>query len=67
MSELKPCPFCGGEVYPVYWSRTEKYYMRHYKRNKRRCCIEQFEFTDVAECLNDVYEEWNRRVNDEAD
>ena len=63
MSELKPCPFCGGEVYPVYWSRTEKYYMRHYKR-KKKCVIELFEFADGAKSLLDVYDMWNRRANE---
>ena len=64
MTELKPCPFCGGEVYPMYWSKTKKFYMYHYKRNKKPCVIEVFQFNDGAECLEDTYELWNRRAND---
>ena len=60
--KLEKCPFCGGEVYPVYWSRTEKYYMKHYARNKRPCCVDQFELKDGPTCLADVYEAWNRRA-----
>ena len=64
--DLKPCPFCGGRVYPVYWSRTEKYYMQHYQSNKRKCVIERFELESGATCLQDVYEMWNRRKDERS-
>lgn len=60
--DLKPCPFCGGRVYPVYWSRTEKYYIQHYRDGRKTCAIDRFELTDGAKCLKDVYEMWNRRT-----
>ena len=64
VEKLKPCPFCGGDVYPVYSSMTKKYYMYHYERNENPCCIEKFELSGLRglKCLKDAYVAWNNRT-----
>lgn len=65
MNEMEPCPFCGGKVYPCYSSKTELYYVLHYK-TRHLCCIQEIVMRDDIgiKSLADVRDEWNRRVND---
>lgn len=64
-NDMKMCPFCGGKVYPCYSSRTERYYVLHYK-TRHLCSIQEIVMRDDVgiKSLADVREEWNRRVND---
>lgn len=62
--KLKPCPFCGGKVYPVYWSKTNRHYIYHYASEKS-CTVDKIEFKDSIKSLADVIEAWNRRSEDE--
>ena len=60
MSELKPCPFCGGEAAGVIYHNEECTYIRHYVRC-RRCDArtgkhKTYEFAENA---------WNRRDDNE--
>ena len=61
MTELKPCPFCGGyaELREVYEGRTETYAIH--------CCCCNIHVTKFVWCARDkedVIEEWNRRANE---
>lgn len=58
MSELKPCPFCGGLAYiePRNRSATKVWWVRCYD-----CGIE----TDVYDSEKEAIESWNRRVQDD--
>lgn len=62
MTELKPCPFCGGEAEVC---STGTYGIKFFYRIncKRYCCI-QVEFYSNKE---DAAEAWNQRVNDGSD
>ena len=61
MSELKPCPFCGGNAalhfagdklwVPVYWVK----------------CVECSAESEVSSTEFGAIKNWNRRANDEAD
>lgn len=62
MAELKPCPFCGGKVYPVYRSRTNRHYIYHYAK-KKPCAIDTIELTDKIKTLAGAIEAWNRRAD----
>lgn len=64
MTELKPCPFCGGKVYSVYWSKTNRHYIFHYA-SKKACVVDKFELKGGIRSLADAVEAWNRRANDD--
>lgn len=58
MSELRECPFCGGQA--EYHATSEgSGYSRGYVRCVKFCC-EQGIIQDVT----DAIEDWNNRVND---
>ena len=61
MSELKPCPFCGGEVYVL--NADAKYC-----NPKIRCeeCDGEFSLDYYASTVDDLIAVWNRRTNDES-
>lgn len=65
MVELKPCPFCGGRVYPIYHSGTKKYYLQHYENDRQSCLIETVELVGFGkiESIMDAYNAWNRRAD----
>lgn len=70
MSELKPCPFCGGSVF----YETESFDLKTYYKASimcRRCGIRVSYHFDVwltLDCARDIIEQmWNRRVNDGTD
>ena len=54
MSELKPCPFCGGEA-DWFWDGINQRWQIHCE-----------DCTAVISCdgLEDAIEAWNRRVED---
>ena len=63
MDELKPCPFCGGEVEIIdtglnFW----KYAIRH-KNICVKCILDTRGFS-TEKTKQEVIEAWNRRVND---
>ena len=58
MAELKPCPFCGGKVYPVYSSKTERFYMYHYK-TKKKCIVDSFMLQGEFKTLEEAWNAWN--------
>ena len=64
MTELKPCPFCGGtvRVNPV----TDEMYIRYYIRCTK--CSARVEYS-LTESFNEdkAVEVWNRRAENETD
>lgn len=60
MTDLKPCPFCGGSVD---FSINER--GLHFIRCKR--CQLYALFSDVAKQKEDVTTHWNRRIKHETD
>ena len=59
MSELKPCPFCGGEA-----MMRERYIegianRKHYRRECRHC---KATFADWYRSIKKADEAWNRRA-----
>ncbi len=64
MSEkLKPCPFCGGEVWLFYSSKGNFEFKHKYDSG---CAFDSFQIwikpKKNVSCLADAAEEWNRRV-----
>lgn len=61
--ELNRCPFCGGQVYPMYWSKTDRHYILHYRREDGKDCqIQTVELTSDVRTLAQAIEAWNRRA-----
>ena len=58
-SDLKPCPFCGGEVSLTYNSMDKAFSIWH-RFNK--CAMAEPMKLDEAESLADAAEKWNRRI-----
>ena len=59
MNELKPCPFCDGEVKLIYNPDTESYEV---------CCSEcHSEFRQYRGCRDGAIVAWNRRVGETND
>ena len=59
MTELKPCPFCGGEV--------NLYSARDPKKATMIACIDRDCFAMVSMCTHDEEEtirRWNKRVGE---
>ena len=72
MSDLKPCPFCGGEAEFVF---TPKHFTPYHEAGiwckNRKCLIHVWHRFDnsisddeIKEMLTEL---WNRRANNEAD
>lgn len=66
-NELKPCPFCGGEVVLSYSSKGN-FHFRH--RTNGECMF--FEFVcnitpNGVGCLAEAAEAWNRRTERSED
>lgn len=63
--ELKPCPFCGGEVYLAIRSNEENHY-RVYHYDRLNCPLE---YARLRICDKTTLENaggaWNRRVDNE--
>lgn len=71
MAELKPCPFCGGEISLVLYSGFG-FMLHHAHEDNPECPIASYECDGGI--LGGVYiygteeqavEAWNRRVNDD--
>lgn len=75
--DLKPCPFCGGEVNIMlkgYGKEKCMFITRGISRTKKNCKCRVFmegepyrtdEGVSLDKIRNDLAEAWNRRVNDE--
>lgn len=62
MTELKKCPFCGGEVYITYSSGLNLFNIWHYGHGHKCPFAEPFIILgDYAKSLDDAAEIWNRR------
>ena len=65
MSELKPCPFCGGKADYVYLERGSKYRSNIvYKNNKCtvRCMVCEVELPRIYKGTERAATAWNRRA-----
>ena len=60
MSDLKPCPFCGGEVSLTYNSMDKAFSIWH---RSNKCAMAEPMKLDEAESLADAAEKWNRRIS----
>lgn len=59
-TELKPCPFCGGEVVVSGSSRLRTFIVSH--RNPRECHFHHFKIDwKTAGSLAEATKAWNRR------
>ena len=63
MTELKPCPFCGGEAVIRYQMGSAYISPLH----KKGCFIEPNTWIKSTAPIKKQIEAWNRRANDEAD
>ena len=61
--DLKPCPFCGGEVFIGIWEEPWNQKKYHITCFNEHCYIRPG--TDYHRDKEVVIEEWNRRVTDE--
>lgn len=64
MDKLKPCPFCGGEMYVCYTSVTRAFVFMH-KDNLAECMFPEFVtyFDDYdINSLSEAAKAWNRRA-----
>lgn len=62
MTELKPCPFCGGEA--TYFE--ERIFIMNnafIQGVKCKKCGGAYMDADKEKCPNDVFEKWNRRTD----
>ena len=68
MSELKPCPFCGGEA-KIYATTTGPFpnHAKHYCYCEKCFASGQSfsDFTNDGSSVFDAIEAWNRRADDE--
>ena len=68
MSELKSCPFCGGEATPVYCENGSQYTSNIMYLNKRgtikcKCC--EVRLPRIYSKISKAIEAWIRRAKDE--
>lgn len=63
MTELKPCPFCGGEAV-IKCQMGIMYISPHHKRT---CVIEPTTWLIATKDINTQIRAWNRRANDDTD
>ena len=65
MTELKPCPWCGGEMTLHGSSRLRRFTINHKAKNPD-CPFFAFEIDwKTAGSLAEATEKWNRRVTDD--
>ena len=66
MTELKPCPFCGGEATPVYCNKGGVYtsnILYSTKRGTIKCKKCGIKLPHNYAKISRAIEVWNRRVN----
>lgn len=67
MNDLKPCPFCGGEVNIVYKSFDNSFFVYHNSGMDAIECVihEPFEIdAPNVKSLADARKAWNRRAHE---
>lgn len=58
-SELKPCPFCGGEAKEIY--------LQHMGHNGHKIfCVKCLIMTQTMHSRDSVIKRWNRRCDDDV-
>jgi len=63
MTDLKPCPFCGGKMTMMYSKIRGEYIFSH--KELRNCPFMSFEMGGCeASTLNEAASIWNRRNED---
>ena len=62
MTELKPCPFCGGEA--EFRKENGRFFV---SCENGRCNVIVETMTSASWCEHDAIEAWNRRVGDGND
>ena len=60
MIELKPCPFCGGQLYIVSWR-----YEKERKNPISIKCVKCGAKSDVYDRIKDAKSAWNRRTGND--
>lgn len=68
MTELKPCPFCGGEATPLYCEHGDRYTSNIYYPSKRgtiKCKSCEITLPRVYSKVSKAVEAWNRRVDND--
>ena len=65
IQDLKPCPFCGGDMMLCGSSQDKKFIISH--KNLRSCYFFDFEIDwQTVNSLADAAKAWNRRVYSES-
>ena len=67
MSELKPCPFCGGEVRMEYNSIYNVFKVYHSRPSDALDCPIVEPIRLVGLNLKRAAEEWNKRADEKGD
>lgn len=66
MDELKPCPFCGGDMNMVYRSASRMYMIYHEDGGRLCDIIGPFKIhVSRARSLGEAADCWNRRANND--
>ena len=67
-TELKPCPFCGGEATPVYCENGSSYTSNVLivsKRGTVKCKKCEIRLPRIYSRVSKAIEAWNRRADNE--
>ena len=67
MSELKPCPFCGGEARMEYNSRDNVFKVYHSRSSDALDCPIVDPIRLVGLNLKRATEEWNKRADEKGE
>lgn len=64
MTELKPCPFCGGEAFLEPY-RVRKGYEASIQCNQCLCSMSTITYDEEETAIESVVKAWNRRVDND--
>lgn len=64
MTELKPCPFCGGETFLEPY-RVRKGYEASIQCNQCLCSMSTITYDEEETAIESVVKAWNRRVDND--